>query len=786
MENYFQNVPPNNLNNTNSEVKEVIYKYLRYWPWFLMGVVACLLIAFLYLRYATPVYRISSKILIKGDDKGGAGSTGDVLDQLDVFNIKNNIYNEQQVIQTKYLMRKVVDELNLNISYFVKGSFKAMEVYQNCPFRVNVLSLMNNFPAQQFELQIQKAGLAFHLSSNGINGDFHFGDTIRNSLITFVVEKQPFFTDKERDYTVMIQTPESITIKYYAALKTDFATKNADVIQLSIAETVPEKGEYILNKLYEVYTRVNLEDKKRILDSTISFIDNRLSIVANELSGVENNIEHFKTSNRISVDLQEQARLAMTNASDIQKQQVQQEVQIGVIKTLEDHIRKNAGRVVPNASEINDPTYISTVEKYNNLVLERDRQLQTTKPDNPLIGNLNSQIEILRKDLVTSLENIKKGMGIARNELEKQNRQLTKDILSTPSKERTFLDITRQQEVKQQLFLYLLQKREETAIAKSGTLSNSILIEPAKSDSQPFSPNKRFIYLLALLAGLLIPGSILFGFEFFDSKVRERKDITTITQVPVLGEIGHNNNLEFLVARQGARTALSEQFRSIRANLHFILKGESNKAIMVTSSMNGEGKSFFSVNLALCLATSGKKVVLVELDLRKPRLSRELGLKNDENFTAYMTSRVDIECIAKPTSIHPQLFLVSSGPIPTNPAELLSQDKMRELFEHLKAQFDYIIVDTPPLGLVSDGLLIGRYTDACIYVIRQDYTLKQQLDILNDLSAYSKVPNPSILINDVKVASWLGYGKKYNSNGFYTEEEIARIKVRQSRRKVQA
>jgi len=590
-----------NLKDEEINIKEIIFKFLRYWPSFIVACLISMSFAFLYMRYTIPSYKITSKILIK-DDKGGPNSTQDILSELDVLNTKNNVDDEKEVLQTRYLMRKVVDELQLNINYFATGHIKSTELYQNCPFKINLLYLKDSIPAQKFNLQFRNRTATFTIETDSTKNKYHFNDTIKNPDIIFTIQMvSPHAKLENQVYTIIISTPDAATYKYSNNLLIEIISKESSVIQMTLVETVPKKGEDILNKLYEVYTRINQEDKNKIADSTISFIDGRLAIVANELSGVEKNIEQFKKTNELSVNLQEQATMTLSNANDIQKQLVQQEVQISVVESIEDHLKSNASRIVPNASSIQDPTYISTVQKYNDLVLEKDRQLETSKPDNPLIKNLNSQIENVKKDLLISLENIKREMTISKNELEKKNNQLLSEIRSSPSKERAFLDISRQQDVKQQLYLYLLQKREETAISKSGTLANSRLIEPAKSDQQSFKPKRSFIYLIAFISGILIPSLIIYVKELLNNKVSEKKDILNITQVPIIGELGHDNSGEMIVAKQDSRTALSEQFRAIRTNLQFILKGKEHQVILFTSSMSGEGKSFLSINLASSL-----------------------------------------------------------------------------------------------------------------------------------------------------------------------------------------
>jgi capsular exopolysaccharide synthesis family protein len=506
---------------------------------------------------------------------------------------------------------------------------------------------------------------------------------------------------------------------------------------------------------------MNEEDKNKIADSTINFIDDRLAVVSAELSGVEKNIEQFKIKNQLSTNIPEQATLALNNASDLQKQLTEQEVQINVVEALEDHLKGNTQRIVPNAAVIQDPTYISTVQEYNTLVLERDRQLQTTKPDNPVVQNLNSQIEVVKKNLIVSLDNIKKEMQISRNELSKKNDQFKTQMKAVPSKERVFLDISRQQDIKQQLYLYLLQKREETAISKSGTLANSRLIEPGKSDALPFTPKKSLLYLAALCLGILLPSVSIYLKNVLNNTVNNRSDVTKETNVPVLGEIGHNATRKTIVAEQNSRTALAEQFRAVRTNLQFLLKGKDHQVIMITSSTVGEGKSFFTINLGSSLAISNKKVVLMELDLRKPKISKELGLSTETGFTDYLISKCNREAIIKQTPVHPNLFLISSGSIPPNPAELLLSTEVDELFAWLKTEFDYIIVDTPPAGVVIDPVLLGKYADASIYIVRQRQTFKEQLKMVNDFKQNNKIPNLSILINDVRLNKTSGYRYQY-------------------------
>ena len=751
-------------------IREILFKYLRHWYWFVITVATCFLAVYFYLRYATPVYKVTSEIIIK-EDKGNRGSSQNILSELDIFNTKSNVTDEIEILKTRYLMQKVVGELQLNINYYLVGKIKTSDVYNTAPFYITLLSRRDSIPLQKFQIEEGK-NAEFNIINNDIKTTHRFDDTINTPDLKMIVHKRQGIDFKGDNYLLYISSPDEATDAYLNSVTPEMVDKKSNVIQMTINTTVPSKGEAILTKLYQIYTRVNQEDKNRIVDSTISFINDRLAKVADELKDVETNVEQFKRNNNISTDLRTQSGLLLENVSELDKMITDQEVKTNVVESIERHLNSNAFRVVPGALVIQDPTYMSMVEKYNTLVLERDNQLQTTKEANPIIKSLNQQVLNLKADLLTSLSNIKRGMGIAKSELSQKKNRLVGEISLVPSKERAFIEISRQQVVKQQLYLYLLQKREETAISKSGTLANSRMIEPPISGREPFSPKRKLIYLYALIAGLVIPAGLVHLKDLLNNKITSKEDITRATKVPIFGELGHNNTGEIIIARQDARTVLAEQFRLMRTNLHFILKGNTHQVILLTSSMSGEGKSFLSINLALSLAISGKKVALMEMDLRRPKVSKVLGLSGNKGFTNFVVEDMPVSSLLQQTALNPNLFVISAGPIPPNPAELILMEKVTTLFDYLRKEFDFIIVDTAPVGLVTDALLVSKYADANIYVVRQNYTLKEHINIINDLAINAKMANMSILINDVKNKGsyGYGYGYGYGGKGYYTDQ----------------
>lgn len=747
----------NTSDDKDAVLKYTIFKYLSYWYWFILALVFAFSCAFLYLRYTTPVYSASAKILIRNEKSGGV-SQQDILSDLNLFNTKTNVGDELEILKTSYVMKEVVKELELNVSYYSVGKIKNLEYYKTAPFYARILQQTPGTPWQQFIIEFKEGG--FHVNGKGIDANYQFADTVKGYSLAFMIEKKGIGANPGDEFILNISSVESTANAYAGGITAEFINKQSNVIRISTNSTIPRKGVDVLNKVFEVYNRLSKNDKNQIADSTINFINERLEIVSVELAGVEKNVEDFKQKNKLSVDMGQQAGIVLSNISEIEKQLIQQEVQLNVVSSIENHVKSNTNRVVPGSMGIADPGYSSLVEKYNGLVLERDNQLQTSRADNPLVKNYDLQIENVRKDLLTSLANIHQGMQISKDELTRKNNELAGKLYASPAKERAFNDIARQQEVKQQLYLYLLQKREETAVSKSGIVSNCRLIESAKSGI-PISPDSSNTFTLALVFGLAVPFAIIYLSIFLNNRVKERRDITSITNVPIIGELGHNDSQNEVIVTSGSRSALAEQFRAVRTNLQFILRGKEKQIIMLTSSMSGEGKSFLSLNLAAFLAVSGKKTVIVELDLRKPKIASQLGLDNRIGFSNYMISDMHPSELPVPTEIHPNLFIVCSGPVPPNPAELLLQDKTAAFFAWLKDNFDFIVLDTPPIGLVTDARLIGAYADACLFVVRQNFTLKQQIHIANDLVANEKISNLAILVNDVRISRHSAYGSGY-------------------------
>ncbi|WP_291909313.1 polysaccharide biosynthesis tyrosine autokinase [Chitinophaga sp. CB10] len=748
------------------DLRKLLDRLARSWYWFLLSVILTCALGFIYLRYASPGYKINAKILVEDQAKGTDIPGAEILQQMEMFNNKSSVDNELEIITSRSLMEKVVKDLHLNVRYLIEGRLKKTELFGNVPFTMNWLSLKDSVAVANYTLKPLGKD-SFLLSTPQWSRHAAWGDTMQVTSGLVRVDRNAAFALDHNEYTVEVSPVDKTVADYQRQLEAGIPNKQVSTIDLSLSSSIPKKGELVLNRLIDAYMRASVDDKNRIADSTIAFIDTRLGIVTGELSGVEKNIQRFKEANQLA-DISEQAKQLVAGSGDSRKQLIDQQVKLNVVQSLENYVKdeKNNKRVVPAAIVVQDPTFISIVEKYNTLQLERERLLLANTENNPMIRNIDGQLAGLRGDLLSNLSTFRKGLELSLSALQQDAGMINSQIKKVPGTERVYLDYSRQQAIKQELYLYLLKKREESAISKSSNLAIAKVIDPAKSDPKPFKPKGLFIYLIAFIFGMGLPAGLFYLGDLLNRRIRSREEVQSLTPVPVLAEIGHNTEEELVVVRKDVRTPLVEQFRALRTNLQFIMANPQEKVILLTSSMSGEGKSFVATNLAAVIALSGKRVLLMEMDLRKPKISENLGLSNHTGFSTYAIGKSALDSVLKPSGIHENCWLMSSGPIPPNPAELLLMENTGLLFAELRKMFDYIIVDTAPVGLVTDAQLLGRFADASLYLMRQGYTFKEQVKLTRDLQ--QKMPRLNIILNDVKQGTSYGYGYGYGYG--YMEE----------------
>jgi tyrosine-protein kinase Etk/Wzc len=753
-------------------IKALLYHYLSYWYFFAVGVVVAFTLTFLYLRYATPEYNVKSKILIRDDKKGADMLGGSALGDLDVFKSSKSIDNEIEVLNAISLMERVLTELNLNVSYYQQGRVKEAEVYgKNVPVKVIIGKLDSLAYGKSIELHFNDNN-SFNLTDENVEGEVitsshKFGQEIQKPYGKFTVVANTTTGSPDAIQTIRIQFQDIRKLATHYSeqqITIEPVNKNASVLMISMTGPIQEKGKDIINKLVEVYNKEAVEDKNLIASNTIKFIDERLKYLTAELSDVEKDVEQYKRKNELT-DVSSEAKLYVERASEYNKQLAEFEIQLDILNSIEKYLsgKGEQYQLVPSTLSIQDPTLLGLISKFNELQLERERMLRTTQPGNLLIQNINDQLANLQVNILENLQNIRRGLAITRDNLKANMASFDSRIQHVPSIERELLEIQRQQGIKQGLYLYLLQKREESAVSLAATVANSRVLDPAMAGEKPVKPKKQLIYLLALMLGLGVPFTIIYVKDLLNDRVREKKDIEQVTATPILGEIAHKEQEETLVITQNSRDTVAEMFRHVRTNLQFATIGKENKIILITSSMGGEGKTFLSINLAASLVLTGKKVVILGFDLRKPRLLQDLGLPDGPGLSNYLISeQVTVDNIVQPIKAIDGLYVIGSGPIPPNPAELMMSSKVKQLLNILKESFDHIIIDSAPVGQVSDAYNLASFTDSSIYVVRYSYTYKTQLEIIDDIYRNQKLKHLMIVLNDAKKGSSYGYGYGYS------------------------
>lgn len=759
-------------------LKSTLLKYLKYWYIFLISTLLCLGAAYLYLLYATPEYSISSTLQIK-DDKKEAGSSGNEnFDDSDIFQSSRNIHNESEILKSKSLMERVLTKMDLQTSYFVDGPVKATEVYGTAlPLKVKISRLDPTAFGKTFLIHVEDASI-FTLTDEGGVTAYKFGQEITKPYGVFTVLATNTAATDVNDITVKINNIQKLAIIYNNRLDIKSVNKDASVLIISLTDPVKEKGKDILHELIKVYNEDAVEDKNKIATNTVQFIDDRLKNLTAELSGVEKDVERYKRQNEVT-DVNAEARLSMENANVSNQQLNDYSIQIDNLETIESYLKRSRYELVPSSLDIKDQTLQSLIAKFTDLQLERQRMLRTAQPNNPLVLELNEQLAGMQASILENLSTIKRGLITTRNNLQSNYGQATSRIQKVPGIERELLEISRQQGIKQALYQYLLQKREEAALAKAATVSISRVIDEPMAFDEPVKPKKQLIYLLALLLGLGLPIAVIQVRDMLlNDRVHEMKDVELATATPILGEIGHNDSKGSMVISNQSMSPVAELFRLIRANLHFASIGKENKVILITSSMSGEGKTFFSINLGLSLALTGKKVAVLDFDLRKSGLLQSLGLPHEKGITDYLISNdIAVEDLLVPSQIVPELFVVGSGPIPSNPAELMLLPKVNNLIEELKDRFDYVILDASPVGQVADPLALAPYIDSSIFLTRYNYTYKEQVNIIDDIFRNQKLKRPMIVLNDAKKDSGYGYGYGYGYQQPQNKKNQKRISV---------
>lgn len=751
--------------------KDIYEKLLKSWPFLLVSVVLSLGVAYWYLNYkSVPSYMIKSQLLIDNENQKGSSSQKSNINIL--LGSQSTIDNEVVVLKTRSLMEKLVVNNMLYVSWFKKEKFRDAEL-STPPFDLNIEGFDKRNPA--FDVSIKKVDenrfdIRYPNSKTREEeqATFTFDEKFQlPGYGSFLLKNRAGYDAGDQTYLLKISSVGERAAQLSGALTAAVNDERNTIIDLSFTYALPDRGEYILNKFIEEYIKQNMQDKSRIADSTVAFIDQRILMVNSELNGIERNIQTFMQGSGLA-NISEQSKLLLTNSSENSKKISELDNRIEIVNSLNEALnQEGTKRIVAGSMMSEDVAFNTLVASYNSLNLDRERLLLSYTPDNPYVTNIDQRIERVRQNILGYLANTKNNLQLTRSELSKSSGKIRGDIKAVPAQERAFLDLSRQQQLKQELYLFLLQKREEAAVSNTSNLATIRVIDPPKSDAYPFSPKPSVIYLVALMVGIAIPLGSIYLRSVLKSKVESSADVKQYTQVPIIAEIGHSGTAEMLIDFNANRSMISEQFRSLRTNLQFLLTRSSQKIIMITSAVPGEGKSFISMNLAQACAISGKKVLLVEFDLRRPKISKFYAAdKERSGLSKYIVdTQQSIDQVIHPVTDNPFLFLATCGHIPPNPSELIVNDRVRYFFEQARERFDLVIVDAPPIGVVTDAQLLSNHADSVLFITREGYSPIEALDLLESHYQDQKLKNVGLVLNDVKKTKKSYYGD------YYTTEE---------------
>lgn len=773
------------------DYKAILFEYLMYWPWFVACLLVCIVGAWCYLRYQAPVYNVNATVLIKQDDKnkaGGANASLAAMQDLGMLSMANNFDNEVEIIQSRTLLKKVVNALNLNITYTEKRTFGyPIQLYKNTPIQV----WMNPEEADKLPspLQIQlgytpdgkvQADALFTRNGKEEIVSKHF-DKLPGVLVTPVGTVTLSFKDStniQDAHTICasIISPTAAAANCKSRLSAEPVSKVTTIVRLNYNDTHIGRGMDFLNTLVALYNRDANDDKNEVASRTAEFIDGRIQIINQELGTTESQLATYKQKAGLT-DLSSDAQLALKGNAEYEQKRADNATQLRLVQFLKEYIDNpsNQMEVIPANIGLTDNALTTVVAQYNEMLTERKRLLRTSSENNPAVVNLDASIEATRKNVQASVNSVLKGLEITRNDLENQARKFEGKISNAPTQEKELLSITRQQEIKASLYLMLLQKREENAITLAATANNGRMVEEPLPGG-PVSPNSKTYYLLALVLGIGVPVAVIFLRNLLRFKIEGRADVEKITDVPVVGDVPMvDTKGNPIVVHENQNELMEEVFRSVRTNIQYMLQ-EGQKVILFTSTSSGEGKSFTTGNLACSFAFMGKKVVIVGLDIRKPGLNKIFQISHKEKgITQYLANpeHTDLLSLCQPSTISANLYILPGGTVPPNPTELVARKALDKAIEILKANFDYVILDTAPIGMVTDTQLIARVADLSVYICRAGYTHKSHYELINELKKDHKLPNLCTLINCIdmnqrKNGYYYGYGKygKYGKYGY--------------------
>lgn len=785
------------------DFKKIFFQVLANWYWFVISVFVGLFIAYLVNRYSEPVFSIHSSILIEGADgrKYGPGVQA-LMREMNLNSSSKRIENEIGILKSYSIAYKTVEELqDFHITYVSVGrrEIKESKLYNRGPFVVEFDSTSEVPYGVPFFLTFTKKDeFSLETAIGELNGSYKFGDRIKTEKFSFIIKPR-----EDREYKAELVSKKfyfiannlnNLAKAYQGKVKIELNNEKGSILTLTSVGFVAEQEADYLNKLMEVYIRQSLEEKNRTAENTVRFIDSQLNEISDSLKHAEQQLLNFRVSNRV-IDISAEGSLLFEKLKTLQQQKATNELNRRYYEYLKGYIKSKADLrdiVAPNALGIDDIQLASILNEINSTYIQREELLLTTMQGSIVLQQVDNRLENYKKTLQEKANSLLDANKLVSTDIDKQIADLETEMIKLPVNERQLINIEREFNLMDKIYTYLLEKRAEAAIARaSNTSDNKVLDSALPFNAAMIKPNRKSNYLLAIIIGLAIPVIIIVLINYLNTKITDISEIGKYTKTPILGSVGHNKFTSNFPVFDKPKSTLTESFRAVRTNLQFILRNPNQKVITVTSTVSGEGKTFIASNLAAIISLNSKKVLLIGLDLRKPKLQNYFEQLHENGLSTFLIGRDKPEDVVY-KSDHENLFYVPSGPIPPNPAELISSERMQAFIDWGRKNFDYIILDTPPIAIVTDALLTQRFSDMVLFVVRFNYSNKMVLKLVEGLKQTGECDNVSLIVNDLQhrriygyayaynygysygysYGSSYGYGKYKDAGGYYTDDDM--------------
>ena len=784
-----QHTDPKTRNDDEIDLRLLFQSIRSKWHYFLISFLVFGSCAFLYVKFTHPVYEASSTVLIK-DTKNGSKNIEDILSG-DLFGNSKNVATEIGILRSRSVLKEACDELNLSVSYFEGGSFFNQPIYKSAPFRVNALQITDGIYDEHFRLSLIDS-VSFKLEFDADNATLgayaysathRFGQTILTPKFILVIDRvdSTIANPHADQYTFQLNSYNTLFTYYSEKMRAEPMNKDATIVEISVQDQVKERAVDFLNALGRAYINQDVKDKSSVAGLTLKFVDQQLEEISKTLNATEQELQRFKEE-KGTVNLSEESKAYLERVTTIDADRAKAEIELKSLDNLYAYVisNRNLEQLAPSSLGSPDPLLVELITQLKQLQSKR-RTLKIGSSDNsPALRAIDEQIDETKNSLVENIQSLRNQTRVSLTTIQGQLAGYEGSIRKIPNIERELLGIQRNFSVNENIYLYLLQKKAETGIAKATAVSDNKVLDDAIANDIPVIPNKKAVAIITLMMAFILPLVLVTLQAYVKNTISNREDVEKLTKVPIIGVVGHHISNERLVVAGKPKSAIAEAFRSIRANLMFLGLADQHKIVLVTSSVGGEGKSFTTLNLAAVLALQHYKVIIVGMDLRKPQLFQDFAINNDQGVSNFLIGQLTLNEVIRKTNVD-GLDIIPAGPVPPNPAELLAKKQVQDLLSELRTRYDYIIIDTPPVGIVSDAMVLMGQADINLFVVRENYSKKDYLKTINDLHTAGKAKNLCILLNDaganLRYGYGYGYGYGYHGYGYYDEDQRRRKKV---------